>query len=322
MSRRAEASDLPEDVKRLLLPAGLALRSWGRGGPRSLGRSPRPTRSTAPTTSLRPPSARSSPFTTARSSPSESCARRPSSRSVRSCVASPPRVGGSTPPQSTSPSRPARCSRRHRSWRSPRCAAGHRRARWGRAAGGSEAHHPLDRHDRAAEELPAPGARVRRGRGGRTPRWARARRERRSRRAHVRATIDGAACCDQGRVRTTGWIDDDERDRAAAPRRCSPIRRSTRASASRCSRRGNTTCRSSPRTAGALPEVAVTRPCSSIRSTSTRLPARSQSGARRRCRATRASSTAAASGSRPSRGTEPSKASSSIYRQAMQSARG
>ena len=33
MSRRAESSDIPADVKRLLLPAGLALKSWGRGGP-------------------------------------------------------------------------------------------------------------------------------------------------------------------------------------------------------------------------------------------------------------------------------------------------
>ena len=33
MSRRAESSDIPADVKRLLLPAGLAVKSWGRGGP-------------------------------------------------------------------------------------------------------------------------------------------------------------------------------------------------------------------------------------------------------------------------------------------------
>jgi glycosyltransferase involved in cell wall biosynthesis len=33
MSRRAESSDVPVDMKRLLLPAGLALKSWGRGGP-------------------------------------------------------------------------------------------------------------------------------------------------------------------------------------------------------------------------------------------------------------------------------------------------
>ena len=66
LSRSARAGELPEGAQRVVVPASVAVRSWGRGGP-MFALFPAPTRSTARTSSLRPARTRLSPSTTARS---------------------------------------------------------------------------------------------------------------------------------------------------------------------------------------------------------------------------------------------------------------